>query len=53
MEDDLNISENGRQPNSLVNGRRPYFFSKLEGDLNFFKNGRQPQYFEKWRTTTM
>jgi hypothetical protein len=33
MEDDLNIFENGRQPQ---------FFLK-EDDLNFFENGRQPK----------
>ena len=30
-------------------GRRPQYFSKIEGDINLFDNGRQPQFFENGR----
>jgi hypothetical protein len=42
MEDDLNVDQNGRQPQ---------YFNKMEDALNAFKyNGRRPQFFAKWKT---
>jgi hypothetical protein len=42
MEDDLNFSGNGRQPQ----------FQDIEDNLNFSGNGRQSQFFRKWKMTS-
>ena len=42
MEDDLNLLEYGRQPQSL----------RVEGFLNILENGRQLKYFSQWKTTS-
>ena len=47
MKDDLNFLENGRQPNSLENGRGPRYFGKMEDKLNAKVNARQPYFFLK------
>ena len=39
MEDDLNIFENGRQPQFLINGKPPLVFG----------NGRRPQFLGNGR----
>jgi hypothetical protein len=43
MEDDLNFSGNGRQPQ----------FQEMEDNLNISGNGRRPQFFRKWKTTSV
>ena len=43
MEDDLNILENGRQPQFFSKWKTTSIFLKLEDNLNCFENGRHPQ----------
>ena len=58
MQDDLNILENGRRPQSLENGRLPQysgkwktspiwkmtsFIWKMEDNLNYLENEKRPQ----------
>ena len=60
MEDNHNIFENGRRPQTFENGRRPQFLDKWKTTSIYFLNGRQPQFifpmeedhtFFKWKTT--
>jgi hypothetical protein len=44
MEDDLNIFENGRQPQFFLNGRRLQFCSRKTREPNFGMQLRQSQY---------
>ena len=44
MEDNLNIIENGRQPQYFWKWKTTSIFLKMEDDLNIFDNGIRPQY---------
>jgi hypothetical protein len=58
MEDNLIFLENGRRPQSLVNGKLTSYFGILkttciflqeEDDLIFLENGRKPKNLCKWK----
>ena len=61
MEDDLNILQNGRQPQFSTKWKRTSIFYKMEDDLISFKIGIRPFFFikmedelnflTKWKTT--